>query len=159
MNENFDIERWKQLHEIARHYDTQLRAIPVLALTIIGLEMGQFSTQNFFSIWNVAVAGGTIIVVGFLLLLFYKVHFQQLRISKILKKDHDDDLASFYTIEAKDIVREIKELQDGQYPYRTYWFQRWVILQSAGRAVKTIMFLTIGVNIIVIGYIVVNLIN
>ena len=158
MNEMTDLElqRWKQMHEIARHYDNQLRAIPVLTLTLVSVEMGALHTDNIISVWNVIVAGVAMIVSAFFLLLFYKVHFQQLRISKQIKK-HSDDLASFYTITTKDVLQEIEEMRNGQYPYKLYRFQRWIILQSAGRAVKTLIFLAIFLNLAFIIYILIAL--
>jgi|GEM_PF-5799775 len=154
MNEinDFELQRWKQMHEIARHYDNQLRAIPVLTLMLVSVEMGMLRTDNITSVWNVVIAGIAMTVAGFFLLLFYKVHFQQLRISKQIKK-HSDDLASFYTITTKDVLQEIEEMRDSQYPYKLYRFQRWIILQSAGRAVKTLTFLAILLNLAFIVYI------
>jgi len=140
------------MHEIARHYDNQLRAIPVLTLMLVSVEMGMLRTDNITSVWNVVIAGIAMTVAGFFLLLFYKVHFQQLRISKQIKK-HSDDLASFYTITTKDVLQEIEEMRDSQYPYKLYRFQRWIILQSAGRAVKTLTFLAILLNLAFIVYI------
>jgi hypothetical protein len=149
---DFEIQRWKQMHEIARHYDNQLRAIPVLALTLVSVEISALHTDNITSMWNVIVAGIAMIVSGFFLLLFYKVHFQQLRISKQIK-NHSDDLASFYTIATKDVLQEIEEMRDGQHPYKLNRFQRWIILQSAGRAVKTLIFLAVFLNLVFIVYI------
>jgi len=158
MNEmtDWELQRWKQMHEIARHYDNQLRAIPILTLTLISIEMGTLHTDNIISVWNVIVAAISMIVSGFLLFLFYKVHFQQLRISKQIKS-HSDDLASFYTITTKDVVQEIEDMRNGQYPYRLSRFQRWIILRSAGKAVKTITFLAIFLNLAFILYILINL--
>ena len=158
MNEmtDLELERWKQMHEIARHYDNQLRAIPVLTLTLVSIEMGALHTDNITSVWNIIVAGIAIIVSGFFLFLFYKVHFQQLRISKQLKK-YSDDLTSFYTITTKDVLQEIEEMRDGQYPYKLYGFQRWIILRSAGKVVKAITFLAILFNLALIIYILVTL--
>jgi hypothetical protein len=150
---DLELQRWKQMHEIARHYDNQLRAIPVLTLTLLSVEMGALHTDNIVSVWNVMVAGIAMIVSGFFLLLFYKVHFQQLRISKQIKK-HSDDLASFYTITTKDVLQEIEEMRDGRNPYKLHWFQRWIILQSAGKAVKTLTFLAILLNLVFIIYII-----
>jgi len=159
MNEvtDFELQRWKQMHEIARHYDNQLRAIPVLALTLVSVEMSALHTGNIISTWNVVIAMIAMMVSGFFLLLFYKVHFQQLRISKQIKK-HSDDLASFYTITTKDVLQEIEEMRDSQYPYKLYRFQRWIILQSAGRAVKTLIFFAIFLNLAFIIYILIKLI-
>ena len=90
----------KEQLQIAGHYDTQLWAIPAVFFALAGFTLQIIDKEDFVGWWNTAVFGIAAILSSLLLLLFNKIHCQQLRLNELIK-NKNPELASFYSPDSK----------------------------------------------------------
>ena len=97
--------------ELQRHFNTQLWTIPAVSLALVGLLLQAIDREIFISWWNLVVFITGTILLTILLLLFSKVHIQQLRLNELIKSETSEKMASFFSTEENVMSLEIKELE------------------------------------------------
>jgi hypothetical protein len=142
--------RTEQQHEIARHYDTQLWAIPTAFFAITALELAALNDDHSFrSIWNLSIFLISGIISALFLLLFYKVHFQQLRIARALNDEEkhrleEDRLSTYYSAPRGVTIREIQRLKNSGFDIGQA--QEAFVKQSVSGSTKFLMWTSLIVN-------------
>ena len=91
-----DRERYTQIHEAARHYDTKIWAIPAVFFSIIGFIVSQINFTNLLSYQNIFLT-----LIGFFGSLLLAIQFN---------KD------SFWVISLQDKINEMDEKENFYFP-------------------------------------------
>ncbi|TAK05281.1 hypothetical protein EPO33_04930 [Patescibacteria group bacterium] len=151
----------KEKIEIARHFDTQLWAIPAVFVTMVAFLSEGLDKKDFVGWWNFCFFLTAAAFSWLLLLLFNKVHFQQLRLSHPSKKsapqesedkgDKELALDSFFSLSRGEVVQEVQRLK-GEGVDISLW-QEWLAKRTVAAWWRIVMTLFAVGTLVVAAYI------